>query len=59
MFEDILQKNASNNAYDMDHRDSAATCHDNSVWDAVNEAVVDEIAVVDQSEAVDKANSGG
>ena len=59
MFEGILQKNPSNNAYHMDHSDSTANPHNNSIWDAVDEAVADEIAVVDQSETVDEPDGGG
>ena len=43
-----------NNAYDMEHGYYQATSDYNSIIDAVDEPITNEIAIVDQRWAVDK-----
>ena len=43
----------------MDHCNCQAYSNHNSIRDAVDEAVLDEVAVVEQGEAVDETEAGG
>ena len=52
---EILFQNISpNNAYDMEHGYSKTTSDYNSIIDAVDEPIINEIAIVDQRWAVDE-----